>query len=249
MFIDIPLHHRNSSGIYIIRNSINDKIYIGSAVLFSRRQRQHLHDLRRGKHKSPHLQHHFDKYGESSLTFSILEICPIAELITKEQSYLDTHQPFKEQGFNTSQIAGCTMGYKHTEESKAKMSAAKVGKKPPKAATENARKYWLGRKHSPETYEKMRRAQANKSYDEVARKNMSLAHIGHKQTEETKKKRADILRGNGHNKTGTIVLNTQTGIYYLNVKDAARSFGMVHSTLHRKLTKPNRINNTPFVIV
>ena len=37
------------SGIYKIRNLINDKFYIGSAVNFIKREKEHFNDLRNNK--------------------------------------------------------------------------------------------------------------------------------------------------------------------------------------------------------
>lgn len=244
MNFDIPSELSNKSGIYIIKNSINNKVYIGSAIIFSRRFRQHKHLILSKKHNSKHLNHHVSKYGIESLSFGLLEVCAAGELLQREQYYLDLYDPFKGNGFNTSRIAGFTIGYKHTDASRSVMSEKKKGKKPPANATENARKYWSGRKHSPETYVKMIAAQANKTYDEAARKNMSLAHLGKKQSQETKDKRAAALRG--VTKNGDIVLNQETGIFYESIKDAAKTMYYSHSSLHRKVTG-RRINNTPFI--
>lgn len=241
----VPHHLLNGSGIYIIRNSINHKIYIGSAVVFVRRFRQHKHLLLSGRHPSKHLLRHVAKYGIDTLSFELLESCPVETIISREQFYLDSLQPFVNNGFNTSAIAGSTIGVKHTEEAKRKMSMLKKGKKPGEEVRARMSRSQRGRRMSPETIEKMRRAQSNKSYGPEARRNMSLSHIGKKQSQETKDKRAAALRGK--TKNGTVVLNLSTGIFYDSIKDAAFACGLVHSTLHRKVIGIHT-NNTPFVI-
>lgn len=113
------------SGIYKITNIINDKFYIGSAVNIDKRRNQHLHNLRKGKHPNIHLQRSFDKHGELSFRFEILEHCQTKHLIEKEQYYIDTLKPH----YNICQVAGNSTGRKATKDTKEKMSKARKGKK------------------------------------------------------------------------------------------------------------------------
>jgi len=57
------------------------------------------------------------KYGFSVFSLEILEYCDKKELISKEQYHLDNLKP----EYNIAQVAGSTLGYKHTDESIAKM--------------------------------------------------------------------------------------------------------------------------------
>lgn len=50
------------TGIYKITNSINNKIYIGSAINIYRRFVTHNHLLRNNKHFNSHLQSSWNKY-------------------------------------------------------------------------------------------------------------------------------------------------------------------------------------------
>lgn len=61
-------------GIYQLRCLINDTVYIGSAKSFEWRWGSHLYELRKGTHVNPHLQRAFNKYGEDSFKFEILEV-------------------------------------------------------------------------------------------------------------------------------------------------------------------------------
>lgn len=72
------------SGIYSIRNTINGKIYVGSAVNLYKRRLNHLSTLRRNTHKNPHLQASFNKHGEDSFEFITLEKCNSDSLVSKE---------------------------------------------------------------------------------------------------------------------------------------------------------------------
>ncbi len=62
-----------SSGVYQIRCVPTGKIYIGSAVDLKARWDGHRRRLRRGVHHNAHLQYAWDKYGEASFEFSVLE--------------------------------------------------------------------------------------------------------------------------------------------------------------------------------
>jgi len=106
-----------ASGIYQIKSTTNNKIYIGSAVNFKNRKADHICTLKRNKHNQ-HLQNHFNKYGLDDLVFSILEFCPPKKLIEREQHYMDALNP----EFNICKIAGNQLGFKHSEETKKRMS-------------------------------------------------------------------------------------------------------------------------------
>lgn len=108
-----------SSGIYQIRNLVNGKRYIGSAVRFRSRWHKHISALRRGVHHNAHLQNAWQKYGEDSFEFSIVEVCPRDKLLEREQFHID-------QGcdYNKCMTAGSPLGVKHSLISKARMGAA-----------------------------------------------------------------------------------------------------------------------------
>ena len=114
------------SGIYLIKNLSNKKIYIGSALNISNRFSTHKYKLKNQKHKNQHLQAAWNKYGEENFEFSILEIVDDANLlIEKEQYYINLYKCYdKKIGYNIAKIAGSTLGIKASEETKKKQSAA-----------------------------------------------------------------------------------------------------------------------------
>lgn len=61
------------SGIYRITNTINGKVYIGSAKDFEKRWKRHRNDATAGKHSSILFQRSWDKYGGDSFVFEIVE--------------------------------------------------------------------------------------------------------------------------------------------------------------------------------
>lgn len=79
-------------GIYKIINLVNNKFYIGSSKNLMKRWTDHLYRLRNNKHMNKHLQNAYNKYGESSFAFVIIESNNTwneQELREKEQKYLD----------------------------------------------------------------------------------------------------------------------------------------------------------------
>lgn len=77
------------SGIYCIENITNHKTYIGSSRNIYQRLLKHFALLRHNKHQNAHLQNAWNKYGENSFRWFILELCDSKELTEKEQYCID----------------------------------------------------------------------------------------------------------------------------------------------------------------
>jgi group I intron endonuclease len=65
------------------------------------------------------------KHDISNFSLEILEYCEPADALDREDHYLKLLNP----EYNILRKAGSSLGYKHTEESKAKISAKKLGRK------------------------------------------------------------------------------------------------------------------------
>lgn len=87
-------------GVYKISNNLNNKIYIGSSKNIKSRFHSHIYSLSKGKHNSKHLQNFYNKHKEIHFRMEVLEECDIKDLKDREQFYLDTLKPFKDNGFN-----------------------------------------------------------------------------------------------------------------------------------------------------
>lgn len=163
------------SGIYKIINSINGKIYIGSAVKFKNRWRCHLHRLRKGSHHSRKLQNSWNKHGEDSFQFLIVEVVTDhADLVVREQHYIDTLHPF----YNSRPNASSQLGVKQSPRTIKKRALASASISDETRAKMRAAK--LGRSASPETRAKMSAARKGKP-----------CH-----TEQSRRLLADLARGN-----------------------------------------------------
>ena len=115
----------HNSGIYCIRNLVNDNRYIGQSFHMTYRMGRHKNALTKGVHPNKHLQSAFSKYGKDNFIFEILERCSISKLTKREQYWIDKLKP----KYNKAPAAGSMIGYKFTPEQREKVSAAARGRK------------------------------------------------------------------------------------------------------------------------
>lgn len=97
-------------GVYKITCNENKEFYIGSTTItFISRWRNHRADLLKDSHYSKYMQNSFNKYGQESFTFQILEICNSKEETwEKEQEYINELQP----KFNSCPLVNSFQGIK-----------------------------------------------------------------------------------------------------------------------------------------
>lgn len=171
----------NKSGIYQIRNIINNKVYIGSAVNFRNRWYEHKKLLIKNKHENSYLQNAWNKYGEKVFIFEILEeVLEKSNLINAEQHYIDNLEP----EYNICKIAGSTLGYKHTEGTLKKMSNShkglQVGEKNGMFGKKGKNAPNYGVRFSKEHCNKISIAMSGKCPSEETRRKISLSKIGNR---------------------------------------------------------------------
>jgi len=77
-------------GIYEIYNKETGRRYIGSSIEIERRFHVHKLMLNSNKHDNKYLQNAWNKHGESSFEFKIIETCSKEDRLNREQYYLDT---------------------------------------------------------------------------------------------------------------------------------------------------------------
>lgn len=102
-------------GIYIIKNKINSRLYIGSTSdSFRKRWNLHKHHLENDKHRNSHLQYSWNKYGSDNFEFTIIEKClNKLKVLEREQYYIDSYD--FEDLYNINPLA--TGGLQFSEES------------------------------------------------------------------------------------------------------------------------------------
>lgn len=204
---------QQTSGVYLIVNTINGKMYVGSAKRFSARWSVHRSELNGGKHDNRHLQNAWNKYGADAFTFREWEAVELDRLIEREQFWIDYFDATR-RGYNLSPVAGNTLGVKYTDEAKRRISVAKTGKPLPPFSAEHRRKIGLANKGkvvSAATRAKLRQASLAQerrtgytlsaetrqkiSDARKAKPHSGTFQVGHSVSEETRRKIGEANRG------------------------------------------------------
>lgn len=103
--------NRPDMGVYQIRNTVNNRIYVGSTTNLEGIRNSRLFQLRMGKVVfSRELQKDLDRFGAESFEFSVLQVLENAETGTKSDRalaalyvrWLEKLQPFDERGYNSA---------------------------------------------------------------------------------------------------------------------------------------------------
>ena len=136
-YVGINKDNIMARGIYKIINIVNNKFYVGSAEVFARRKRIHWWKLRRGDHANAKLQAAWNKYGEASFIFVIVEEhAEGTDILAAENVWLKEHVGKDYCNNLATDATAPTAGwageknpmwgktFTHTEEAKAKISAA-----------------------------------------------------------------------------------------------------------------------------
>lgn len=168
------------SGIYTITNIVNNKIIVGQSNNVYKRLNEHKTKLRGNYHENDYLQKSFNKYGEDSFLFELLEECDSLFLLSQEHYWcniLDTHN--EKYGYNIlsthpyiqmqkrvrpiNKQSKCNIinglkGRKFSEEAKKRMSISK------KEYYKNNKHHQIGKKLSEETKRKISKANKGKNY-------------------------------------------------------------------------------------
>jgi len=178
----------NFPGIYQIRNIVNGRVYVGSAINIDRRWREHRIMLKRNLHSSIRLQHSWNKHGTTAFIFELLEyVEDRAILVVREQFWMDRlSAAHRERGLNMRPSAKNQLGFKHSPETRARMALAHKGNK-----------HLLGHVHSRETRDKISAAGIGRTgykHSEDARARMSLWHQAKTLSEEHKSRIANAGR-------------------------------------------------------
>lgn len=184
------------SCVYKISCIGSDKFYIGSAKNFKTRVLTHKNKLKRHLHPNKILQNLWNKHGEDSFQFTVIENCSLEDLLRREQYYLDQYYDNQVLCINILPKAGSVIGRKHSLETRKKMSDSHKGKKKSKEHVQkiinNRRQspsvlfqegknnpmfgkcgsnhHFYGRKHSPESIEKMKAAKKHKQLNKHSQK-------------------------------------------------------------------------------
>ena len=181
-------------GIYKIINTINQKIYVGSSKNINIRWERHKYDLIHNKHRNPHLQNSWNKYGENNFLFEIIKIVKdYNNLLKEEQFYLDALNPFQDNGFNIcKQAAGGDNNANHPNKKEIYKKISKTKKEKFKNMSSEEKEIFLKRMqkenhpnygHRYEKERKKRISERRKKYwadNPKLKKELSIKQLGEK---------------------------------------------------------------------
>jgi len=236
---ELLLENKNRSGIYRWVNNLNNKTYIGSAINLYKRFIVYYNYTALANKKSK-INRALLKYGYSNFRLDILEYCKVEDVIKREQYFMDLLKP----EYNILMVAGSCLGYKHSQETITKMRIAALNRSEETKAKMAAAK--LGQKLSEEIRAKIK---ATLQKEEVKAK-MEVAaskRRGSKLSEETlAKMKASQSKRIKHPVPGikveVIDLNTGVSTIYESIRETALALNMSAGTISRRInlniTKP-----------
>lgn len=113
------------AGVYEIRNTINNKVYIGSSINVNKRLAAHRNHLKRRAHGSAHLQASWVKHGPDAFCFRQLLACEEKDILFYEQRIMDGFKANqREFGYNKRLVVESCAGTKLSAAHKAKIAAS-----------------------------------------------------------------------------------------------------------------------------
>lgn len=235
-------------GIYMIKNIVNGKIYIGKSFDVKKRWSNHKYELNKGVHVNNHLQRAWNKYGEQNFEFSVVEECNKDDLSNKEIYWIKEMDAYR-NGYNQTEggegahlpedvkikIGSASKEWWSNPENKNRMSEARKGEG----------SFWYGKKFPKEMIEKL--SEAHKNPNEEIRQKYSNAFKGKKHTEESKQKISEALVGRQlsedtkkkigkakigqNNPMARMVYCTELDKLFYCIADASREYGITYSNI------------------
>jgi group I intron endonuclease len=185
--------------IYAIRSKVDNKRYVGQSNRFKDRKYLHVWKLRHNKHPNAHLQGAWNKHGESNFVFEIMEDGIAEDYIDdKERAYIALYRANNnEYGYNNE--FGGKLFRHHSEESKRKIGAPKIGKPRSEETRRKISRGLIGSKNP----------NWGKHFTDEHKRNMGDSHRGSKHykwgkhlTKEHKRKIGDAHRGSKNHMWG-----------------------------------------------
>jgi group I intron endonuclease len=149
------------SGVYIITNTNNNKIYIGETTNLENRFIEHLRRLLSNRHANEHLQNAVNLYSIQSFRFDVLEFCEAKDTKKREHYWVvNLHALDKNKGYNIKPTDPNKINLRSKETSRKiyetkKRKAEERGYWHSKESIERRKITRKGYKHSEETKEKI----------------------------------------------------------------------------------------------
>lgn len=246
---------KSKSGVYCIKNLLNNKSYVGSSINIKLRLQRHKNLLKNKKHNNSYLQNSWNKYGEEYFSCYILEVCNESDLIIKEQKWVDILGEYN----ITKEVIRNTP----SEESKIKMSNTRKARIASgeifKTNTKKIKKYSLKGEFIKE-YDTIKSASVenNVSTDQIRRvlKGINSTAKGFQWKYSNSEKEILPYEGRDYSKVSEklnksmLMLDTYTGIYYEfnSFKECGKFFGVTSQTVSRASKNTRNLYKNRYVL-
>lgn len=205
--------------VYLVTNLKNGKRYVGKTKRdLEKRWREHVTHSHGGSDEMA-LYRTIQKHGAESFELSVLEECVDEDALDEaEKRWIRELGTFRRE-YNMTEGGDGLKGYRHTAETRAKMSASRKGKK-----------------RSAEARANMSRAQKGHSVSDASREKMRQAKLGTKRSAEDRRK---ISEGQ-YVKVAQYDLVGNPIATYLSLKDAQMITGIQFQNISRACRFPHR---------
>ena len=228
-------------GIYKITSPKN-KIYIGQSSDIDYR----FLCYKKLKCKAqPRIYNSFLKYGVENHLFEIIEECTIELLNERERCWQDYYNVLGKEGLNCEFVSTNKFSKVVSEETKKKIANTLTGFKHSEESKKKISKGLIGRPVSKDTRKKISDSNKNTIFTEERKNKISKALTGRKLSKECLEKRSKSI-SRGKNYKAKLVINLETGIFYDCVIDASEAHNINRSTLNNYLIG-HRKNKTNLV--
>lgn len=216
----LVINMKKTPGIYAIKNTKTNKVYVGQTICLEQRWSQHRRCLRNGDHRNPFLQHSFDFHGEDFFVYEVIEITSRDALDYKEIEWMRKLKSCDQKyGYNIyeggfglcevpmyvrKKISKALTGMKRSEESIRKSAEGNRGMKRSPEAIKNMSGRLLTKEHrekiskarkgiklEPDSIRKMAETLRRK----YASGEIKKIQLGVPLKEETKRKISEKLKG------------------------------------------------------
>ncbi len=218
-------------GIYKITSPKN-KIYIGQSSDIDYR----FLCYKKLKCKAqPRIYNSFLKYGVENHLFEIIEECTVELLSERERHWQEYYNVLGKEGLNCEFVSTKQFSKVVSEETKKKIANTLTGFKHSEESKKKISKGLIGRPVSKDTRKKISDSNKNTIFTEERKSNISKALIGRKLSKECLDKRGKSI-SRGKNSKARMVINIETGIFYDCIIDAAEAYNINRNTLNNYLT-------------
>lgn len=163
-------------GVYVIENTVNGMVYIGSSGNIVVRWANHRHRLNGGRHESAYLQRAWNKYGSAAFTFRVIVITAAAGRRVAEAVTMRAYG--RERVYNSMEPSDGSSVMTHSAETKRRIGAKSLGH----TLSEDARR-------------RISEARRGKPLSVEHRAKLSAAKKGRRLPAEALRRAAEIKRG------------------------------------------------------